>query len=136
MYVPKKLFFTKGTGTHREKLTSFEMALRDANIACYNLVRVSSIFPPHCEEITVEEGLKEMSPGAIVHVVMSECATAEPNRQVAASVGVAIPQGSQHLRLPLRASRLRPDRQARRRLRRRPRRRDARHRPRRRVQPR
>src|SRR5262249_20061590 len=43
MYVPKQLFFTKGVGTHREKLTSFELALRDAQIACYNLVRVSSI---------------------------------------------------------------------------------------------
>jgi arginine decarboxylase len=92
MYVPKKLFFTKGVGVHREKLTSFEMALRDANIACYNLVRVSSIFPPHCEEIPVEEGLKELSPGQIVHCVMSESATAEPNRLIAATVGVAIPR--------------------------------------------
>ncbi len=92
MYVPKKLFFTKGTGVHREKLTSFEMALRDADIACYNLVRVSSIFPPGCEEVPVVDGLKELQPGQIVHVVMSECASAEPNRLVAASVGVAIPR--------------------------------------------
>jgi arginine decarboxylase len=31
--VPKKLFFTKGKGTHKERLTSFELALRDAGIA-------------------------------------------------------------------------------------------------------
>lgn len=92
MYVPKKLFFTKGVGTHREKLTSFELALRDAGIACYNLVRVSSIFPPHCEEIPIDEGLPQLQPGQIVHVVMSESATAEPNRLIAASVGVAIPR--------------------------------------------
>lgn len=92
MYVPTKLFFTKGVGTHREKLTSFELALRDAKIACYNLVRVSSIFPPNCEEISIKEGLKYLMPGQIVHVVMSESATAEPNRLVAASVGVAIPR--------------------------------------------
>src|SRR5262245_42897110 len=92
MYVPKQLFFTKGAGTHREKLTSFELALRDAKIACYNLVRVSSIFPPNCEEVSVEEGLKQLQPGQIVHVVLSECATAEPNRLIAASVGVAIPR--------------------------------------------
>ena len=92
MYVPKKLFFTKGVGTHREKLTSFELSLRDARIACYNLVRVSSIFPPNCKEISVDEGLKQLQPGQIVHVVMSESATAEPNRLVAASVGVAIPR--------------------------------------------
>jgi arginine decarboxylase len=92
MYVPKQLFFTKGVGTHREKLTSFELALRDASIAYYNLVRVSSIFPPNCEEVSVEEGLKQLSPGQIVHCVMSESATAEPNRLIAASVGVAIPR--------------------------------------------
>ncbi len=92
MYVPTKLFFTKGVGTHREKLTSFELALRDARIACYNLVRVSSIFPPNCNEVSIDEGLKHLQPGQIVHVVMSESATAEPNRLVAASVGVAIPR--------------------------------------------
>jgi arginine decarboxylase len=92
MYVPKKLFFTKGVGTHREKLTSFELALRDAKIACYNLVRVSSIFPPHCEIVYIEEGLRDLEPGQIVHCVMSESATAEPNRLIAASVGVAIPR--------------------------------------------
>jgi arginine decarboxylase len=79
MYVPTKLFFTKGVGTHREKLTSFELALRDARIACY-------------KEISIDEGLKQLQPGQIVHVVMSESATAEPNRLVAASVGVAIPR--------------------------------------------
>ena len=46
--VPKELFFTKGVGKHREKLTSFELALRSADIAACNLVRVSSIFPPGC----------------------------------------------------------------------------------------
>ena len=92
MYVPKQLFFTRGVGVHREKLTSFEMALRDARIACYNLVRVSSIFPPHCEEVSVEQGLEKLQAGQIAHVVLSESATAEPNRLIAASVGVAIPR--------------------------------------------
>ena len=92
MYVPTKIFFTKGVGTHREKLTSFELALRDAQIACYNLVRVSSIFPPNCDVISIEQGLPYLQPGQILHVVMSESATAEPNRLIAASVGVAIPR--------------------------------------------
>jgi arginine decarboxylase len=92
MYVPKQLFFTKGVGVHREKLSSFELALRDAKIACYNLVRVSSIFPPNCEEVSIKQGLTKLEPGQIVHVVMSESATAEPNRLIAASVGVAIPR--------------------------------------------
>jgi len=91
-YVPKKLHLTKGVGKHREKLSSFEMALRSAGIASYNLVRVSSIFPPHCKLISPQEGTKLLRPGQIVHVVMSENATNEPHRLVAASVGVAIPK--------------------------------------------
>jgi arginine decarboxylase len=91
MYVPRKVFFTKGVGRHKEKLTSFEMALRNAQIAPYNLVRVSSIFPPGCKIITPKTGITQLQPGQIVHVVMSENATNEPNRLVAASVGVAIP---------------------------------------------
>ncbi len=91
-YVPKKIFLTKGVGKHREKLSSFEMALRSAGIAEYNLVRVSSIFPPHSKLIAPTEGKKLMKPGQVLYVVMSENATNEPHRLVAASVGVAIPK--------------------------------------------
>ena len=49
--VPKRIFLTKGVGKHKERLTSFELALRDAGIAAQNLVRVSSIFPPNCKLI-------------------------------------------------------------------------------------
>ena len=55
---PKRIFFTKGVGRHRQKLASFEAALRDAGIEKFNLVYVSSIFPPSCKIITKEEGLK------------------------------------------------------------------------------
>ncbi len=90
-FVPRKMFFTKGNGVHREKLTSFEMALRDAHIARYNLVRVSSIFPPHCEIVGREEGSELLSPGQVVFCVLSEAATNEPSRRVAASIGLAVP---------------------------------------------
>ena len=92
MYVPKKIFLTNGVGKHREKLTSFEMALRSAKIAQFNVVRVSSIFPPHCKLISSQDGLKRLKAGQVVHVVMSDNATNEPHRLVAASVGVSIPK--------------------------------------------
>ena len=91
-FVPKKIFLTKGVGKHREKLSSFEMALRSAGIAQYNLVRVSSIFPPHCKLISPQEGGKLMKAGQVLYVVMSENATNEAHRLLAASVGVAIPK--------------------------------------------
>jgi arginine decarboxylase len=87
----KAIFLTKGVGRHREKLTSFELALRDARIAEYNIVRVSSIFPPGCKVISIQEGLKQLTPGQIVYAVMYDNATNEPHRLVAASVGLAIP---------------------------------------------
>ena len=88
---PKGIFLTKGVGKHREKLTSFELSLRSAGIAEFNLVRVKSIFPPYCKLITPQEGLKHLTSGQVVFAVMSDNATNEPHRLIAASVGVAIP---------------------------------------------
>ena len=89
--VPKRLFFTKGVGKHKERLTSFELALRDAGIAAQNLVRVSSIFPPHCKLISRKEGLKFLNPGEVVFAVVAENSTREAHRLVVSSIGVAIP---------------------------------------------
>lgn len=89
--VPKKIFFTKGVGKHKERLTSFELALRDAGIASQNLVRVSSIFPPRCKVITRKEGLKYLDHGEVVFSVIAENSTREPHRLVVSSIGVAIP---------------------------------------------
>jgi len=91
LYVPTKIFFTKGVGKHKEYLSSFELALRAAGIEICNLVTVSSIFPPNCRRITKEEGLKELQPGQITFAVMARNATNEPNRLIASSIGVALP---------------------------------------------
>jgi len=89
--VPTKVFFTKGVGTHREELRSYELALRDAGIEKCNLVNVSSIFPPGSKIIPRSEGMKELVPGMITYCVMSRCGSNEPRRLIAASVGSAIP---------------------------------------------
>ena len=83
-FVPKKIFFTKGVGTHKDELHSFERALRDAGIEKYNLVQVSSIFPPSCKMISRSQGLKELVPGSITYCVMSRCCSNEPKRLLAA----------------------------------------------------
>ena len=90
--VPRRIFFTRGKGIHREKLASFEAALRDAGIANLNLVYVSSIFPPRCKKISPAEGLKSLTPGEITHCVMARQETQEPGRRVVAAIGVAIPR--------------------------------------------
>lgn len=92
--LPAKIFFTKGVGVHKERLASFEEALRTAGIAPFNLVYVSSIYPPGCKKLNREEGLKFLSLGEIVYCVMARNETDEPNRLVAASIGCAIPSDS------------------------------------------
>ncbi|MBU1299266.1 MAG: pyruvoyl-dependent arginine decarboxylase, partial [Bacteroidetes bacterium] len=37
LYVPTRVFFTKGVGRHKEYLSSFEAALRNAGIEICNL---------------------------------------------------------------------------------------------------
>ena len=90
-FIPKKVFFTKGVGLHKSRLGSFELALRAAKIAQFNLVRVSSIFPPFCKVVNREEGLSHLNPGQIVFCVLSEVSTNEPERRIASSIGAARP---------------------------------------------
>ncbi len=90
-FVPTKVFLTRGQGSHKEKLVSFEIALRQAGIAPFNLVRVSSIFPPGARSITKAAGLKLLAPGQILYVVLSESATDVPGAVITASVGMAVP---------------------------------------------
>jgi arginine decarboxylase len=85
------MFFTKGVGSHRYELRSFELALRDAGIEKSNLVRVSSILPPSCHTTSRNEGLKELIPGMLTFCVMARCSSNEPHRLIAASIGAAIP---------------------------------------------
>ncbi len=92
--IPRKVFFTKGVGHGSSEILSFENALRDAQIACYNLVKVSSILPSGCNEIPVEEGVQFLSPGQIVYTVLSRKTQKTVNtniKSIYASIGVAQP---------------------------------------------
>jgi len=90
-FVPKSIFFVTGKGYHSSKLGSFEQALRNAGIASYNLVKVSSILPPNCLEIPKEDGIAQLKPGQIVYSVMSRASSIDYNQSVSASIGVAKP---------------------------------------------
>ena len=89
--IPKRLFLTNGVGKHKDKLQSFELALRDAGIEHCNLVQVSSIVPAGCKVIPREKGRHLISPGEVTFAMLARNATREPNRLIAAAVGMAIP---------------------------------------------
>ena len=92
--VPRYFFLTKGVGKHKESLSSFELALRDARISGFNLVTVSSIIPPACKQVPREQGIEMLKPGEIVFLVLARNSTNEPHRLLASSIGVAIPSNA------------------------------------------
>jgi arginine decarboxylase len=94
--IPKKIFFTKGVGIHKDRLASFELALRKAGIEKCNLVYVSSIFPPNCKIISKSKGLQLIKPGQITFCVMARSDTNEPNRLISSAVGLAVPKDREH----------------------------------------
>lgn len=94
--IPKYVFFTKGVGRAKKSLQSFEAALRDAGISTLNLVQVSSILPPNCQEIPREQGLGMLKPGQIVYLVLAKHSSNEKNRLISASIGVAQPKDENH----------------------------------------
>ena len=94
--VPRKIFFTKGVGRHKSQLGSFENALRDAGIARFNLVEVSSIFPPYAEIVDRDEGLRELKSGQILFLVLARNSSNELNRLITASIGLAIPRNREN----------------------------------------
>ena len=61
-----------------------------------NLVYVSSIYPPNCKMLNVEEGVKELKPGQITFCVMARNATNEKGRLVGSAVGMAFPANYEH----------------------------------------
>ncbi len=89
---PSKIFFTKGAGVHKDKLASFELALRNAGIEKCNLVYVSSIFPPNCKIVSKKEGAEMLKAGEITFCVMARNETNEPNRLMSAAIGIAVPK--------------------------------------------
>ncbi len=102
--IPKSFFLTRGIGTHKERLTAFELALRDADIEQQNLVTVSSILPPGCVELERDAGVATLQPGEITFAVMARSDTDEPGRRVNSSIGLARPSDTSmygyHLGVP------------------------------------
>jgi arginine decarboxylase len=94
--IPRMVFFTKGTGRHKYRPQSLELAFRHAGIEKFNLVQVSGILPPRCKIITVGQGIARLQPGQITFGVVSESSTDEPNRLLCAGIGVALPIKDQY----------------------------------------
>ena len=87
----KLCFLQKVKEFTRIILQALNSALRDAKISDLNIVSVSSIKPPKCKIISLQEGRNYLVPGQVVFVIIARQSTNEPNRLIASSVGLAAP---------------------------------------------
>ncbi|MEG6520420.1 pyruvoyl-dependent arginine decarboxylase [Desulfotomaculum sp. 1211_IL3151] len=86
LQTPKKYFVTAASSEGKSKLTAFDNALLKARIGNVNLLRVSSILPPGCEE---DPGLV-LTPGSLVPTAYGYIVSDIPGDTIAACVGVGI----------------------------------------------
>jgi arginine decarboxylase len=91
IWVPRRLFFTSGVGTHETHRAAMQRAMRDAGVADCNLVKVSSVIPPACEIISRTAGLRALRAGGITHAVIAEGETNEPHQRVTPAICWAQP---------------------------------------------
>lgn len=81
---PKKFFITAASAEGHSKLTAFDNALLKARIGNVNLLRVSSILPPHTE-YTPD---LQIPPGSLVPTAYGSIVSDVPGETIAAAVAV------------------------------------------------
>ncbi len=80
---------TSGIGAAHTALAAFDGALREAGIANFNLIPLSSVVPPG-STVIVTDGIAEAPEGAWgdrLYVVLAECRVQVPNEEAWAGLG-------------------------------------------------
>ena len=91
-FVPPRVFFTSGTGTHRLERVAIQHAMQQAGVSQCNLVKVSSVLPPDTQIISRQQGLRLLTPGNVVFAVIAQAETNEPSQRITPAVAWAKPK--------------------------------------------
>ena len=89
---PRHYYVCSGSGTGDSQLVAFDLALRAAGIADYNLLKVSSILPPGA----VSKDGVDLPLGSLLPCVYA-VATSRDDTEVSSAVAVAIPDNPGHV---------------------------------------
>jgi len=89
---PTKYFLVKGHSEGFTHLNAFDGALLDAGIGNTNLVKMSSICPPHAQEIAPIA----LPQGALIPVAYASIHSSNPGEIIAAGVAIALPEDEDH----------------------------------------
>jgi arginine decarboxylase len=95
LLVPKRFFLGAGSGDSKYPLCAFDRALLAAGVGNTNLVRLSSILPPHCRRIDPVP----LPQGALVPIAYAGLTDSTPGTTIAAAVAIAFPEDENHCAL-------------------------------------
>src|SRR5215212_9415716 len=82
LFVPRRVFFTSGTGRHEQERVATQHAMQAAGIPRVNLVKVSSVIAPGSQLISRQEGIRLLRSGAIAFAIIAQGMTKEPHQRV------------------------------------------------------
>jgi len=86
--MPTRYFLASGASDGYTPLNAFDGALLQAGIGNTNIVKMSSIVPPHCKLVTSIA----LPPGAIVPAAYATITSDVPGEIISASVAIALPE--------------------------------------------
>ena len=78
----------KGLGEGNMPLNAFDVALLDAGVGDTNLVRMSSIVPPGCREVTK----LNLPKGGLIPIAYASISSDKPGDVISACIAVGIPE--------------------------------------------
>jgi arginine decarboxylase len=85
---PSQYFLVSGASDGFTPLNAFDGALLQAGIGNTNIIRMSSIVPPHCQRISPIP----LPPGALVPAAYASITSDVPGEIISAGVAVALPE--------------------------------------------
>jgi len=86
--VPRNFVIVSGTGEGYTPLNAFDAALGTSGIGDLNLVKVSSIVPPHCTRIEPQA----IAPGTLIAIAYAAKTSTLHGEVIAAAVAVGLPE--------------------------------------------
>ncbi len=85
---PTQYFLASGVSEGYTPLNAFDGALLHAGIGNTNIIKMSSILPPHCRQISAID----LPPGALVPAAYAALTSDVPGEIISAGVAVALPE--------------------------------------------
>lgn len=97
MHLASRYCISNGVGSSENGLPSFDKALLDAGVGNYNLVRLSSILPAHCEEVNVRDIAMYIKEGSLLPTAYSTITSDVEGDFIVSTIGVGIPEDKNHV---------------------------------------